>query len=493
VETRAIRIDTGQLDALPRPFIAFLARGSSRFITVTHIDDGAVEYLDDRYQKRSLPRGDFLYAWEGVALLASAGQNSGEPEFRRKKRLEWRRDMGLPGALLLFLLFGVIRFLAGGQADTFQSVYPAALLLAKSLGVIVTSLLLWYEYDGNQTLLQQICTLGKKTSCKAILQSRASKLPGGISWSEVGFVYFAGSFVALTIAGAAALPWLYFLNLLALPYTGFSLYYQGVVARQWCVLCLLVQLLLVAEFLSALFTHTGPALQWHALTGQSIGSSLTVAASFAAMAYLWLLAKPWLYEGRQAKEYLHQLNRLKRNAEVFNATLKEQPPLQPGTEGMGILIGNPEAPNTLLKICNPYCGPCAKAHPKIESLIKSNPEWKAQIIFAVHVHENDLRTTTAAHLLAVAGNDRLGAGGRAREDAIHEWYKEGSDNLLQPEERYRAWAERYPVNGELSRQELKVQEMTEWCERAGITHTPTIYVNGHLLPDQYEIKDLEYL
>ena len=35
------------------------------------------------------------------------------------------------------------------------------------------------------------------------------------------------------------------INILALPYTIFSVYYQWRVAKQWCVLCLVVQGLLI--------------------------------------------------------------------------------------------------------------------------------------------------------------------------------------------------------------------------------------------------------
>jgi hypothetical protein len=494
VETRAIRVDTGQLDELPRPFIAYLAKGRNRFITITNIENDSVEYLDGQSRKKNFSRVDFLYAWEGVALLASAADNSGEPDFYHKKIAERRRNMGLPVGLLLFLTGGILHFFAGGQVfKGNDTIYFASLLLSKFLGVIVTSLLLWYEYDGNQALLKQICVIGKKANCNAILHSGASKLPGGISWSEVGFVYFTGGYVALTAAGTSALPWLYYLNLLALPYICFSLYYQGMVARQWCILCLLVQLLLSLEFLSSLITHHGIALQWHAFMEQSNRALLPVAASFVAIAYGWMLAKPYIYEERHGRGYRHQLSRFKRNAEVFNAMLKEQPVLQPGTEGMGITMGNPTAKNTLLKICNPYCGPCAKAHPKIESLVGNNPDWKVRIIFAVNGQDGDLRSITAAHLMAIAGQRQPEPDGPLREKAIHEWYEEGGRAVLLPEARYEAFAAKYPVNGQLDLQTKKVREMAEWCEKAGITHTPTIYVNGYLLPEQYDIKDLEYL
>jgi protein-disulfide isomerase len=32
--------------------------------------------------------------------------------------------------------------------------------------------------------------------------------------------------------------------------------------------------------------------------------------------------------------------------------------------------------------------------------------------------------------------------------------------------------------------------MREWCEAAEVTYTPTIFVNGHRLPEEYGAKEL---
>jgi len=33
--------------------------------------------------------------------------------------------------------------------------------------------------------------------------------------------------------------------------------------------------------------------------------------------------------------------------------------------------------------------------------------------------------------------------------------------------------------------------MKAWCEKEGITHTPTIFINGYKLPKEYRIEDLK--
>lgn len=157
---------------------------------------------------------------------------------------------------------------------------------------------------------------------------------------------------------------------------------------------------------------------------------------------------------------------------------------------MGIIIGNPDARNTLIKVCNPYCGPCAQAHPKIEALIHNNPNWKTQIIFTATGEEKDKRTAPAAHLMAIAAQqDEM-----KTQQALDDWYNT-------PVKSYDTFAEKYPMDGEVKLQKEKLQAMDKWCSEVEIMATPTFFVKfgssnsaaGYKLPGQYEIEDLIYL
>jgi len=33
--------------------------------------------------------------------------------------------------------------------------------------------------------------------------------------------------------------------------------------------------------------------------------------------------------------------------------------------------------------------------------------------------------------------------------------------------------------------------MKNWCDKEGITHTPTIFINGRQLPKEYSIADIK--
>jgi len=58
---------------------------------------------------------------------------------------------------------------------------------------------------------------------------------------------------------------------------------------------------------------------------------------------------------------------------------------------------------------------------------------------------------------------------------------------------YEAFSVKYPMNGELKQQDGKVEAMAQWCDEAEITHTPTIFINGYRLPENYGVEELKFI
>lgn len=203
------------------------------------------------------------------------------------------------------------------------------LAIIKFLGCIITAILLWYEIDKSNPFIQQICSAGGKTNCSAVLESRGAKIFNWISWSEVGFFYFAGSFLFLMIGGidqpvVSLLGWI---NVATLPYCFYSIYYQWRVVKEWCPLCIAVQILLLFEFGVLFF------LFWHDIN--SIGQTLTthaislLFASFIIPVLFWSYSKLYFIQAKSGKIYKRELDRLKYNYQFFDTLLSKQKILKP--------------------------------------------------------------------------------------------------------------------------------------------------------------------
>ncbi len=404
----------------------------------------------------------------GVALLAEKNEQSGEEELEQNKKQDRIAFYRIP---ILILSLAILLFTAILPFET-ATVSIAVPFLLKLAGVVVCSLLLWYEIDRNNPFLQKVCNSTKATNCNAVLQSNAAKLFGVISWSEIGFFYFAGGLLFVLLRNEASLVLLAWLNILALPYTVFSVVYQWRVTKQWCPLCLAIQALLALE--AFYFIGVGH-LQQFAVA--EIVPAFVLA--FLLPVTAWYFVKPLLVKNKEAEEFKNRFYRIKNDSRIFEALLEKQKKITIAPDGLGIRLGNPDATHTIVKVCNPYCGPCAKAHPDMHSLLHNNPNLAVQIIFTPAADEKDYRNKPVKHLLAVAEkqNEQL------TEQALDSWY-------MADKKDYDLFAAKYPMNGELKQQDAKVDAMYNWCNEMKIEFTPTFFVNGYQLPENYTVKDL---
>ena len=48
------------------------------------------------------------------------------------------------------------------------------------------------------------------------------------------------------------------------------------------------------------------------------------------------------------------------------------------------------------------------------------------------------------------------------------------------------------MNGELEKQGEKITIMKEWCEKLKIQFTPTFFIDGYQLPNEYKLSDVKY-
>jgi uncharacterized membrane protein len=471
------KITVDKIDELPLPFAAYTLDSESPLVIVTQVNDETIQLYQKDYNKPITQlKEDFIKKWNGVYLIAEPNEHSGEVNYTANKKQVFFKSL-VPalaiGAVIVFS-FLLLNKIAGTAAFLATGVYLQYLILL--VGVMVTALLLWYEIDKSNPLLQKVCTGMVKGNCNAILTGKQAKVFSWLSWSEVGFFYFAGSLLALLFVPNAIIL-LAWLTIFALPYTIFSVYYQWRVAKQWCILCLAVQALLVVGAVNVIasnFLFSLPQLSF-----LLIPNCLLL---FLLPALIWFAVKPYILNLQQAKNTKREYLRIKFNTEIFNTLLKKQKALIIPADGLGINLGNPAATNTIIKVCNPYCSPCAKAHPKIDALLEQIPNLKAQIIFNTTTNEQDRGAKPVKHLLAIASE---GSNEKGIKKSLNDWYFAETKD-------YETFAAKYPMNGELLKQEGKIEAMEKWCKAAEIAFTPTIFINGYQLPDAYSIEDLQY-
>lgn len=465
------------------PFIAYLngQNTGKDFVLVTSIIENEVAYVSESKKVKKESKKEFRKKWEGIVLEAIADENSGEKYFnvKRKKELGRRNKMNALITMSSLLFIATLYFFL--HALAVENLLSASLLiLIKIAGLSTTILLLVYEIDKSNSFVKSICMAGKQTNCAAVLNSKSSKV-FGMSWSEAGFFYFASSFLFLLFPGinfTSKIVVLSVASTLAAPYIFFSIYYQWKVIKQWCTLCLTVQAVLLMELIWSSWNF------WPRLATFSIepfALNLPIVYCILLPVISWYILKPLILKAKDEPLYKASYKRLLYNPETFNHLLQQQAVAPGGYENIGIEIGNPKAENTIIKVCNPYCGPCAKAHPILDEIVRRNNNIKLKLIFNATNDKDDKRGIAARHLLAVYKKYV-----HKTESALSEWY-------LAEKKDYEEFAKKYPMNGELKKQEDEIEKMKEWCIQAEITFTPTIFINGYRLPGNYKIDELKFI
>ena len=268
------------------------------------------------------------------------------------------------------------------------------------------------------------------------------------------------------------------LNICCLPYTLYSVYYQKYIARQWCVLCCTVQALFWLEFIP-LHLFLQPALLLHTAGWGEALRTLLVCALIPLLG--WRYLKPVILKMQQLQPVKEQLRKFKFNVDVFQQLLSAQPQLSQPEPDWSIVIGEREAPHVITLVTNPYCPPCAEAHSFLNELIGTNNLVQARIIFNAKNADGDVLAPVTRHLMAL--NDLPDK--TIAQQALHDWYG-------QKQKDFKTWAEAHPVELRASGF-YKLDKQYEWCQTAEIYATPSLFINGHRLPEHYYLPDLKYM
>ena len=482
IPNQSFRLDESQIDKLEAPFIAFMKgqQGGNDFVLVTQLAADTVTYSIDINKAKTVSRQNFLADWKKIVFVAEKSEKSGEADYVKNYETELRQKRKkalLIGGAIGILCLLVLLFSFSAKSNLLVGM---SMIFIKLAGVATTVLLLIYEIDKSNSFVKNICTTGNQTNCDAVLNSKASKILG-MSWGEAGLFYFAATTIFLLFPGIT-LPtkifWLAAANIISVPYIFFSVYYQWRVVKQWCPLCLTVLAVLALELTWSVFNFwNSPSMP---TTNVAILSVVLLAVVTPII--IWFSVKPLLIKLKENSGYKTAFKRLQYSPDIFNGLLQQQKPITKGYNNLGINMGNPNAANTIVKVCNPYCGPCAKAHPELEEILNHTDNVKIKIIFTSTNHEGDRAGKVVRHLLALAANGNA----KLTQQSLDDWY-------LAPQKDYESFAAKYPMNGELKMQDEKINAMSNWCKESEITHTPTIFINGRQLPETYSIEELKHI
>jgi uncharacterized membrane protein len=462
VEHYPMRLDKTELKQAGTSFIAHLNGDGQTLAFVPALNGNAtVEYYDNYKKPKKIDEKEFFKNYSGVAILIDADKRSGEEGYVEKRQFEI-----LHKGLSFLIVLGVILFTANSIATNAipqLSVSSFLLLLTKLIGLSFSIMLVLKDLNMKYSLADTLCNLGRKTNCNSILNTDSARLFAWVHWSDVGVVYFLSGLIIISYADTNDYRLLTYLSVGALGYVIYSIYYQALVAKTWCPLCLGVQAMFISE-VALSYPYIWP-LQLSSITILKFGSVMAI------IALGMILVKAYhIFKKTATNERIMYL-RIKRNPNVFINQLKQNKHQQFDISEEIFTVSNGGVGVTVTAFLSLNCNPCRKAFHQLKELFEKE---KVTIQLILSFHEKNRRLVN--HLARLFGKKKH----NEAMSLLEGWYTNKGPDL--PEDRNEE------SDKELYERISKVHQ--NLFKNSEIKGTPFIFVNGYKLPPEYEVKDL---
>lgn len=460
-----VKIDDKDYSKLKLPCILHINGG---FVVVTQLTKQVISYYwNGRFF--TLPFDKFNTMWTGHSILINGDSNASEPNYAIHVQEERIKKVKKHFPIIIF-----VALLSMGLLYNFRDFNLVTVLYAllDILGLTSCYSLIKKQLHIESPLGDSICSIFHQKDCNKVIFSEKGNLLG-FSWSEIGFSYFI-THILFTILYPQSVQNLFMIGFSALIYSMWSIYYQWRIVKQWCILCLIIQFIIIAMACLSYFN-----IETYNICTYSLLFDSFIFCIFWSM----ILSILNLYiqnnnNDEKMSEYIQKYKAIKANTDVFQALLKKEKYNHTTENDSMIIFGNKDAKTKITILTNPHCNPCAQAHEKIDNILKKyREEVCIQYIFSSFTEE-----LKESNRFLIAIWEQLGE--EQASFIFSQWFKQGKNNVRKFKNK---WKE-LDINSSFVQKELKKHE--EWKQRTGYNATPTILVNGYYLPEEYLIEDI---
>ncbi|RSK43177.1 vitamin K epoxide reductase family protein [Hymenobacter rigui] len=462
-----------QLAEVGFPYLAYLERGSGELVLIRSAAELAVARAEPAQWSGILLRV------EGMRTPPSEEQLAAYRQERTVTRLaRWS------GTALSLGLLAVSAYL--------PSWWTTALYLLALAGVVIGYLLIGREVGATPGLIAEFCGGDAQPGCDSVLEADPVHLFGLYGLPDAVATYFpwqAGLLIAVALAGQPAAGAALLLAGLALagPVVILaSIYYQVVVVKAWCRLCLVVDGILGLQAVVALLAFSQQQVTLRAL---SLPTQLFAGGGLLVLTGGLLALKQVLLRQQATRQEKRALLRTKNSVPLFTTLLQQQSRADDWEFNQEMVFGAADAPIDIIMVSNPYCVPCQRTHAQLDRLLALFPEL------------------IKVRLRLTGSNADVGRFPTTTQYVLQHWLthvRGQEDECLRTAEMLRAWyhtmnldsfAATHPADftGDYSSSTHLLTRHYAWNRQQGITRTPTLFVNGYLLPPGYAAEQLVLL
>lgn len=462
VKSLGVNIDSKDLSVLTYPCILHTY---SDFVIGLDCSSDTITFLLHG-KKKCVNHDTFNGTWTGNALMIEETTNAFEPDYKehkREERVSKIKTHFIPITLIMIVVIGIIgNFSAIGLLDDIR-------IGLSTIGMLFCILLMEKQLFGESQYGDRVCSLFHQSDCNSVLDGSMAKI-FGISWSEIGFGYFATNILLLSLFPASSCI-VALINWVAMLYGVWSIYYQWRIAKSWCVLCVIVQLVVWAMGITAVFSF---------LSETFVLNTISSLLSCMVFAFSIMVVHQYASAYMSEKERIHavqQYRALKANSIVAKALIEKGDFHETTLNDSSIIFGNPKARMRVTILSNPHCNPCAKMHKEVEKLLDScGDKICVQYIFSSFDEQLD---DSCRYLISCFLTHKQ----QIARTLFSNWYEGEKNNYKEIMKKNADKLHDITIENELKRH-------YNWRKQTGLTATPTVLVNNRELPKEYKLNDL---
>ncbi|WP_458627593.1 vitamin K epoxide reductase family protein [Winogradskyella sp. PC D3.3] len=460
-----VPITANTLHQLPNTFLAQLEIDSEKqFAVVTKIKD-QYRLVFNAKNKKTISQIQFLEQFTGILLAVDKDESNLEVT-----------NSSITSKLIKGLSIGSIFLLTLLLFNTTTEIANYFFLFISVIGVYITTTILKQEQGESTILGNAFCSNPtEKKNCNAVLSSKGATILKGLKLSDLSFIYFTGLGLATSILIISNISIFIpqTISLIALPITLYSIYYQSLVIKKWCFLCLCI--------IGLMWFQAGLATINFSVNYEFTSILITI-LSFTSISALWLLSSKSYKENKALNTVKLEYFKLKRNFELFNNQLSKSKIINTQIDDIKeIVYGNINSHFNITIISNPMCGHCKAVHNLVNQILKQYSD-SVKLIIRFNVDQKDpsnssVKITTRLLELYHTKEPKLSL--KAMNDiygnySSEQWLKKW-DECAQPKDYL-----------------LTLKNEHSWCTKSSINFTPEILINGQSYPRLYERSDLIY-
>ncbi|WP_452226277.1 vitamin K epoxide reductase family protein [Lacinutrix cladophorae] len=467
IENGAIQIPVNEetLTQLPNSFIAQIKNNEGEHFAL--IIKNALQYklIFDSIKKETLTQKEFLKQFTGVIVAVEKDENIQVISKNKNAPIKFLAGVAL-------ILFAFLFFIS--KPNIIASIH----FVLSLVGFGISALIVQHDLGIKSKLIDSICSQDNSaTNCDAVLNSKGATLFSFLKLGDISLIYFA-SINLLWLANSlsfATSSFIFSISILAIPAILYSLYYQIVITKTWCTLCLGIASVLFAQAVIVVFTTpTNFTFPFY--------NALLIALVFVSVVTIWLFNSSKMKKEQELITLKIESTKFKRNFVLFNTLLEKSETINTSIPDTSeIVFGNKNAALNITVITNPFCGHCKSVHTLIEDILKTHHE-EISITVRFNVNTNNPNdeivkiTTRLLEIYQVEGEINC-------LQAMHDIYNNNNT---------KHWFAKWKTCTNSEAYITTLKNENEWCIANSINFTPEILVNGKSFPQAYNRSDLAF-